>query len=465
MTSPAACDVKRWVLVAALLVLLPLTLALGQPTEDPLYDTAFDGGWVGTIASGDSRIPFQLNLNIEGPDGLGFLLLGDAPGGTSTSLEVFAAEFTRLKERQVIFRINEGAPLRPGPAPPGLRFAASTLKLSYKAGDDRLVGKISGGIKGKLTATRMSPDRPAERLWQGSFKAGGATTFVQLAPTEDADGIIGGHARFDADTATVTGQRNGNTVEMTFDLDGQQITFAGKLKTKNNKLQGKFESDGISSKARLVPADGNGKPMKFKSVARMAAADVPPGKPSTVRVMGKNLALGALVFTDSPRVRVTAVELQSSKELSVTLVPGASVADGTAVGIRLFNGDGETAYKASALHVTGGEEPDLVNFADQIQPILTVTCATSACHSMRGGKAGLVLEEGVAGGNLVNIASTEQPTLRRVLPGDPEQSYLVHKIEGRPGISGVRMPKARPPLAQEQIDLIRLWITQGAVER
>ncbi len=51
----------------------------------------------------------------------------------------------------------------------------------------------------------------------------------------------------------------------------------------------------------------------------------------------------------------------------------------------------------------------------------------------------------------------------RVIPGDPENSYLIHKLEGRPGIVGVRMPLIGPPyLTDGQILVIKRWIELGA---
>src|SRR5690606_19917118 len=51
-----------------------------------------------------------------------------------------------------------------------------------------------------------------------------------------------------------------------------------------------------------------------------------------------------------------------------------------------------------------------------------------------------------------------------VVPGSAEESYLVHKVEGRPGICGDRMPDGRPPLTAAKIELLRTWIDDGARE-
>ena len=65
--------------------------------------------------------------------------------------------------------------------------------------------------------------------------------------------------------------------------------------------------------------------------------------------------------------------------------------------------------------------------------------------------------------NVVGVASIEQPGLLRVKPNDPDNSYLIHKVEGAAGITGVQMPFGGPPLSQATIDQIRAWISAGAL--
>jgi hypothetical protein len=53
------------------------------------------------------------------------------------------------------------------------------------------------------------------------------------------------------------------------------------------------------------------------------------------------------------------------------------------------------------------------------------------------------------------------PSLKRVDPGDPDNSYLVQKVEGTAAVGG-RMPLGGSRIPQEEIDLIRQWISEGA---
>lgn len=72
------------------------------------------------------------------------------------------------------------------------------------------------------------------------------------------------------------------------------------------------------------------------------------------------------------------------------------------------------------------------------------------------------LSAGQAHENLVDVPSNERPELLRVEPGAPEDSYLIHKVEGRSSIVGQQMPLGQEPLSQDEIDAIRTWIEDGA---
>lgn len=112
-----------------------------------------------------------------------------------------------------------------------------------------------------------------------------------------------------------------------------------------------------------------------------------------------------------------------------------------------------------------GMEPGDVSFSLQVQPILTDRCAFSGCHASTSPAADQSLAEGLAYVNVHDIPSQELPSMDRVEPGEPDQSYLVHKIQGTHldvGGTGLRMPRGQEPLSDDQIRLIRAWIEQGA---
>jgi hypothetical protein len=83
------------------------------------------------------------------------------------------------------------------------------------------------------------------------------------------------------------------------------------------------------------------------------------------------------------------------------------------------------------------------------------------CHSGANAPAGLRLDAANSYALLVGIASVERPNLSRVAAGDPNNSYLIQKLEGTAAI-GERMPAGLPAVPQGDIDMIRQWITDGA---
>lgn len=64
---------------------------------------------------------------------------------------------------------------------------------------------------------------------------------------------------------------------------------------------------------------------------------------------------------------------------------------------------------------------------------------------------------------LVNVSSRQKAGAILVVPGDPDGSYLIQKLEGRSDIVQLRMPRNGPPyLTPGQILVIRRWIEIGA---
>jgi hypothetical protein len=91
--------------------------------------------------------------------------------------------------------------------------------------------------------------------------------------------------------------------------------------------------------------------------------------------------------------------------------------------------------------------------------------ACTNCHTNvgRNPSGGLNLTHDLAYDQLVNVPSRNKPGAIRVVPSDPENSYLIHKVEGRAGIVGNRMPNNGPPyLSAGQILILKRWIEIGA---
>jgi Carboxypeptidase regulatory-like domain len=91
--------------------------------------------------------------------------------------------------------------------------------------------------------------------------------------------------------------------------------------------------------------------------------------------------------------------------------------------------------------------------------------ACTACHP--GVNPSLDLTEANSYEQLVGIRALEDPTLYRVVAGDPERSFLYLKVGGAAPVAdipaiGTRMPPRAPPIDPEDMELIRRWILQGA---
>jgi len=103
---------------------------------------------------------------------------------------------------------------------------------------------------------------------------------------------------------------------------------------------------------------------------------------------------------------------------------------------------------------------DIFQTTDSAGRTACTTCHTNVGRNPTGG---LNLVADFAYAQLVNVPSGGRAGAVRVIPGDPENSYLIHKLEGRSGIAGRRMPNNGPPyLTEGQIRIIKRWIEIGA---
>jgi len=96
-----------------------------------------------------------------------------------------------------------------------------------------------------------------------------------------------------------------------------------------------------------------------------------------------------------------------------------------------------------------------IDYAEHIQPIFSSNCI--ACH---GGTSGVTLSSYQATMNSVG----HQYNMNIVVPENPGGSPIVDKISSDNPQHGVRMPEGGPYLSDDEIDAIRQWIEEGALE-
>ena len=89
----------------------------------------------------------------------------------------------------------------------------------------------------------------------------------------------------------------------------------------------------------------------------------------------------------------------------------------------------------------------------------------TGCHP--GVNPSLDLQEGKSYDSLVGVQALEDPSLYRVVAGDPSTSFLYLKLGGDPVTAdipavGARMPPRADPVAAEDLATVRDWILDGA---
>ncbi len=108
--------------------------------------------------------------------------------------------------------------------------------------------------------------------------------------------------------------------------------------------------------------------------------------------------------------------------------------------------------------VDPGVPIDTAYFATEVVPIFQQHCWV--CHP---DMAGLDLSATGAYANLVGITSTNHAPAIRIVAGDPDASVLWHKVSGSPDF-GINMPPNGTFLTNDELQLIRDWIEQGALD-
>jgi hypothetical protein len=116
-------------------------------------------------------------------------------------------------------------------------------------------------------------------------------------------------------------------------------------------------------------------------------------------------------------------------------------------------------------HVYTGATGDAGTYDGIASTVIVPRCATGACH---GGATPVNFPSCEADrwyDAMVGVPSLQAPGMNLIEPGDPEQSYLVHKLRGTQGVvggGGARMPVADAPLGDAEQAALEAWITNGA---
>tara|TARA_B100001250_G_scaffold381832_1_gene374470 strand:+ start:247 stop:627 length:381 start_codon:yes stop_codon:yes gene_type:complete len=115
-----------------------------------------------------------------------------------------------------------------------------------------------------------------------------------------------------------------------------------------------------------------------------------------------------------------------------------------------------------AFVATGCTSDEPAPTLEEIQlEVLNKSCGFSSCHD--GGSYLLDLSTMEASMSMVNQESERAANEIFVIPGDPDNSYLVKKLEGASGIVDEPMPPPAGGLDESKIAMVRDWIAAGAL--
>ena len=112
---------------------------------------------------------------------------------------------------------------------------------------------------------------------------------------------------------------------------------------------------------------------------------------------------------------------------------------------------------------TGSPDAGVISFDKDIVPIFKTNC--SGCHDP-GGSSGILLNltEDPQPSQWINQPSLELADIVLIKPGSAMDSMIYLKVATDPPPVGDRMPRFAPPLTQPELDALRLWIEQGALD-
>jgi len=129
--------------------------------------------------------------------------------------------------------------------------------------------------------------------------------------------------------------------------------------------------------------------------------------------------------------------------------------------------DGDTSNDSDTT-VTCGIEPKLSSISAKY---FQMSCVFGGCHEAASQEGNLNLDAANLHAVLVNVAAADKKAgprgKLRVVPGNPDASFLVQKLEGKQARDegGIMPDGADEPIDPEcRIKMVRQWILDGALD-
>lgn len=429
------------------------------------YESKFDGPWVGGIEIatdwGKRSFPFILNLNCQGKTGIGY-------GRIPTYLD-------RFPEGQQFFRLKnvdaKNRKLILESALDSYNEMKYIFALKFKKKKGILTGKFimtppeGDSLKGNATLYPHLPEKFMQRIWEGGFWYGEIFIAISLQLVQkDVVGGKGNPKKTDISGNGFIGwdfgtleKGNFNGKKFTGNLVTDNEAWRIKLIKKDHKLAGKLTSQSNSENITLFPVGNNLRPY---SIDLIDPVELFAGGSHRIYVLGYDFKYSTVFHIDSPLANLDAIEFAGRENIELLLSLNDSISPGQKLALRMVTPNGEITEIKDAFYVNDRDFPK-VSFSAEIQPQLTVSCATSGCHSGGSPKAGLDLSEGASFDNIVGKKSSQRTALLLINPYNYQTSYLINKMKGQ-NINGKGMPGENGRLDFDRIGMFQNWTQRGA---
>ena len=432
MTSPGA-TVNRSVKLTA------SAAAMGGASVTQV-DFLIDGASVGTATAAPYTVSWDSTTVSDGNHTLTGKVT-DSQSQTATSAAITVA----VKNNPVFSVTLAGAQIFPAPS----SSASGTANLTVKLGSGATGGKVT--LSG-VTATAVT----INEAFAGTTGASLITLAVNASTAGEWD--VPASALLTADQVTAL-------------LQGKLYVIATSAANPAGEIRGQITPDNVKVVFSALAGSQEVPPVTITASGVAAVTVDAAANTLTVHVNSTGVDDATAAEVDSGAAGASGAKLVALTKDSVNMGHW-SMELATIAASDLGN------FNANKLYVNvktpadpNGALRGQINASSTPPAAPTLTQLKSSAFSVCGGchtgggtslPASMDLTPSHIYASIVSVASVEQPALQRVKPGDPNNSYVVQKLEGAATITFARMPLGGPYLDQATIDQVRAWITAGA---
>jgi hypothetical protein len=405
-------------------------------------DFLIDGTIVGTATASPFTVSWDSTTVSDGNHALTGTVT-DSQSQTGTSAAVTIA----VKNNPVFSATLASAQISPAPSSSATGTASLTVKLA------------SGAISGKVTVSGVTATAVTiNEAFAGATGAGVITLAANGATAGEWDVPAG--ALLTAD-------------QMTALLQGKLYVIATSAANPAGEIRAQITPDNVTVVFSALAGSQEAPPVTITASGVVAATVDSVANTLTVHVNSTGVDDATAAEVDTAAAGATGPQLLVLTKDSVNMGHWSTeLATITAGDVGNFTANKLYVNVKTPAQPNGAIRGQITTAASTPPPAApTLTQLKSSAFTVCGGchtgggtslPASMDLTPANIYASIVNVTSVEQSGLKRIKPGDPDNSYVVLKLEGAAGISGVRMPFGGPYLDQATIDQVRAWVTAGA---